>query len=175
MSSTNQNKKTNIKQRLKEEMYIYIIISLYIWICLSTILIYEVSINNAKNANMFLPISAALVKAIILGKFILIGKSLKIGSKINSSILLNKIILKSIAMLLVLMVLKSIEELVVGLSHGLSVPEIINEFLNHTLIQNIAPSAVMLLVLIPIIAFEEIDNVLGKGKLKHMLFNKNED
>jgi hypothetical protein len=122
------------------------------------------------NNVQFLPIGAAVVKALILGKFILIGKAIKVGVRIKPDSLLYRIAWKSLVMLLFLLVLTVIEELIVGLVHGQATSEIIAEFIDRPWLQNIAPSVVMLLVLIPMISFEEIDRVLGDGRLKRMLF-----
>ena len=77
-------------------------------------------------------------------------------------------------MLLLLLVFTMIEELIVGLVHGQETSEIIAEFIGRPWLQNIAPSVVMLLVLIPMISFEEIDHVLGDGSLKRMLFGRSD-
>ena len=120
----------------------------------------------------FLPIGTAVVKALILGKFILIGKAIKVGARIEPGGLLYKIAWKSLVMLLFLLVLTAIEELIVGLVHGQAISVIIAEFVDHPWLQNLAPSVLMLLVLIPMISFEEIDHVLGDGSLKRMLFGR---
>ena len=48
------------------------------------------------------------------------------------------------------------------------------EFLDRSWLQNIAPSVVMLLVLIPMITFEEVDHALGDGSLKRLLFGRSD-
>jgi hypothetical protein len=74
-------------------------------------------------------------------------------------------------MFLFLLILTAVEELIVGLVHGQAFTETIAEFTGRSWLQNLAPSVVMLLVLIPMISFEEIDRVLGDGSLKRMLFD----
>ena len=172
MSSENPRDKSNIKYRFIEEMRAYATISVYLWVCFSVLLLYETSVLRAENIP-FLPIGTAAVKALILGKFILIGKAIKVGGRIASGRLLYRIVWKSLAMLLFLFVLTGVEELVVGLVHGHALAETIAEFADRSWLQNLAPSVVMLLVLIPMISFEEIDRVLGDGSLKRMLFGRN--
>lgn len=174
MSSKNPRDKRNIKYRFMEEMRAYATISLYLWVCFSALLLYETAILRAEYVP-FLPVGTAAVKALILGKFILIGKAIKVGARIEPGSLLYRIVWKSLVMLLFLMVLTAIEELIVGLVHGQVIAEIIAEFIDRSWLQNIANSVVMLLVLIPMISFEEIDHVLGDGSLKRMLFGYSEN
>jgi len=169
MSSENPRDKSSIGRRFMEEMRAYATISLYLWVCFSALLLYKTAVLRADNVQ-FLPIGTAVVKALILGKFILIGKAIKVGVRIKPGSLLYRIVWKSLVMLLFLLVLTAIEELIVGLVHGQATSEIIAEFIDRPWLQNIAPSVVMLLVLIPMISFEEIDHVLGDGSLKRMLF-----
>ena len=169
--STNAN---SIGQRLKHEIREYLIISLYLWVCFSTLLFYESAILQAENVKLGLLGSAAF-KALILGKFILIGQAINIGGRINPGMLLQRIAWKSVAMLLLLSVFKMIEELVVGMTHGHSATQVITEFMARGWMQNIAPGVVMLLVLIPLIAYEELDKALGKGSLRRMLFERRQE
>lgn len=173
MRSEKPSYKSSIGHRFLEEMRAYATISMYLWVCFSALLLYETAVLRADNVQ-FLPIGTAAVKALILGKFILIGKAIKVGGRIMPGGLLYRIFWKSLAMLLFLLVLTAIEELIVGLIHGQSTSEIIAEFIDRSWLLNIARSVVMLLVLIPMISFEEIDHVLGDGSLKRMLFSRSE-
>jgi hypothetical protein len=135
-------------------------------------LLYETAVLRAEKIQ-FLPIGTAVVKALILGKFILIGKAVKVGERIESGRVVYRIFWKSLAMYLFLLVLTAVEELIVGFVHEQAFSETIGEFTERSWLQNLAPSAVMLLVLIPMISFEEIDCVFGNGSLKRMLFKRN--
>ena len=73
-----------------EEMRTYAIISLYLWVCFSALLLYKTAVLSADNVQL-LPIGTAVVKALILGKFMLIGKAIKVGARIESDGLLYKI------------------------------------------------------------------------------------
>jgi hypothetical protein len=65
-----------------------------------------------------------------------------------------------------------IEEMVVGLVHGHTVANTVDDLTARSWLELLAPSVVMLLVLIPMISFEEIDRDLGRGKLRRMLFGR---
>lgn len=163
----------NIKQRLKEEMVEYAIISAYLLVCFSTMLLYQNAMLS-KGGLSILPLSIAVIKALLLGKFILIGRAVGVGTRMQPKILLHRILWKSLAFLALLIVFTGIEELVVGLVHGHSVAQIVAEVTSNPMLKKIASSVLMLLVLIPLIAFEEIDRALGEGSLRRMLFGHSE-
>jgi len=173
LSSDSREGKGSIKQRLMAEMRTYLVISLYLWVCFSALLLYKAVVLGADNVQ-FLPIGTAAIKALIIGKFILIGKAMNIGEAVRHTVLLHRILWKSLATLLLLMVFTFLEELVGGLLHGESSGEIFVAMLDRSWLERLAPDAIMLLVLIPMIAFEEIDEKLGKGRLKRLLFDRSE-
>ena len=173
MSSENPIGKSSIRQRFLDELSAYAGISLYLWICFGALLLYKKAILSAEHMQ-FQAFGIAAVKALILGKFILISKAVKIGDRRTPDVLLLRIVWKSLGILLSLMVLTAIEELLVGLGHGRALSEITAEFMNRSLLQNLAPSIVMLIVLIPLILFEEVDRYLGKGSLKRMLLDRSD-
>jgi hypothetical protein len=74
--------------------------------------------------------------------------------------------------MILLVVFTVIEEMVLGLIHGHNIAYTIDELTARSWVELLAPSVVMLLVLIPMIAFEEIDRDLGRGKLRRMLFGR---
>lgn len=170
MSFEKLNKKPNIKHRLIEEVRAYAIISFYLWICFGALLLYKESVIQA-NAMKFLPFGTAAIKALVIGKFIMVGKALKVGVRTKIDTLLHRIAWKSLAILLLLLIFTLLEEWIVGLVHGHATHDILAELIDRSWLQNLAPSIVMILVLVPMISFEEIDITLGKGKLKRILFS----
>jgi len=163
--------KDGIVERFAKELREYLIISIYLWICFSVLLLYKTAVLQAEQVE-FVPLGIAVVKALIIGKFILIGKAVKAGSRFSSRVLLIRIMWKSLTFILLLIVLTLIEEIVMGLVHGHTVANTVDELRARSWLELLAPSVVMLLVLIPIISFEEIDRDLGKGKLRRMLFGR---
>jgi uncharacterized membrane protein YjfL (UPF0719 family) len=162
-----------IRQRLREELRAYAFISLYLWVCFGALLLYKNSILRADQLAL-LPLGSAAIKALILGKFILIGKAIKVGEKVRHAVLLHRILWKSLATLLLLMVFTSVEELAVGLAHGQAIAHTVDEMMDRSWVQWLAPDLVMLLVLIPMIAFEEIDIEMGKGSLLRVLLKRSQ-
>lgn len=161
--------KGSMVERFVKEMREYLIISFYLWICFSVLLLYKTAILRAEQVE-FLPLGIAALKALIIGKFILIGKAVKAGNRLSSRILLIRIMWKSVIFMLLLVLFTLIEELVVGWFHGHTAANTIGELSARSWLELFTPSVVMLLILIPMISFEEIDRDLGKGRLRRMLF-----
>jgi hypothetical protein len=163
--------KDSIGERFIKELREYLIVSIYLWICFGVLLLYKTAILRAEHVQ-FIPLGIAAVKALIIGKFILIGRAVKAGDRLSSSVLLIRIMWKSLAFMLLLVVFTLIEEMVMGLFHGHTVANTVDELTARSWPETFAPSLLMLLVLIPMISFEEIDRSLGKGRLRRMLFGR---
>jgi hypothetical protein len=162
-----------VRQRFKEEMRAYVIISFYLWICFSALLLYENSILRTNDLEL-LPLSGAAIKALILGKFILIGRVFKVGEWFRHEVVLYQILWKSLATMLLLLIFASVEDLLVGLVHGHAIADIMVEMMARSWVQWVAPSLIMLLVLIPFIAFEKVDASIGKGSLSRILLGRSQ-
>lgn len=152
--------------RLREELVKYGIVSGYLFISFSLLLIYEATATGGGRET--LPFGIALVKALVLGKFLLIGEALKVGSRANAHPLLHRVALKSLAFLVVLLVFKAIEELIVGLIHHKSVGAVIEEVVQRGWLENLAPVLVMLLILIPLVAISESYRQLGPARFREL-------
>ncbi len=163
----------SLKSRLAEELRRYLLVSLYLFICFGIILLYEASQSPAKEATL-LTIGAALIKALVMGKFLLIGEALQAGSRIDAPTLVHRIAWRTIGMLIVLVILKLIEELIIGLVHGAGVGEIAGELLRQPWIAVLGPVLLMLLILIPLMTVIELRRVLGTDGLKGLLLSREE-
>ena len=67
-----------------------------------------------------------------------------------------------------------VEDLLTGLVHGYAIADTMAEIMARSLVQWVAPNLVMLLVLIPLIAFEQIDSSMGKGSLSRILLGRSQ-
>ena len=118
----------------------------------------------------FTPWGIAIVKAFVLAKFMLIGRAMKIGERYTTQPLIWPTLHKSFAFLVLLVVLTIIEEVVVGLFHQQSVAASLGELTGAKLYETLAGYIIMLLVLIPYIAWGVLDEALGEGRLTRMFF-----
>lgn len=168
MSATSKESST-LSQRFWTEMRNYGLISAYLFICFAVLMVYRASLLD-RSLLPALPLLTALGKALIIGKFILIGEAVKVGSRVSANTLLHRIAWKSLLFLLMLIALTAVEELVVGWIHGETTAQVWVELSSKSVLDLLAPSLVMLMVLIPLISMTELNRALGPGKLKSVFF-----
>jgi hypothetical protein len=152
--------------RLKKELIKYSIVSGYFFISFSMLLLYEATVIGGSHEA--LPFTMALLKSLVLGKFLLIGEALNAGSLASGQPLLVRVAWKSLAFLVVLIVLKALEELILGWFHDKTVAAIVSEVLDHSWREALAPALIMLLVLIPLISISESYRQLGPAKFREL-------
>ena len=161
---TGDRGKSTLAERLRNELIKYGVVSGYLFVSFSLLLLYDSTANGGGQAT--LSITMALIKSLVLGKFLLIGEALHTGSRANAHPLLMRVLWKSLAFLVVLLVFKALEEFIVGWFHDKSLAEISNEVLDRSWLENLAPVLIMLLILIPLISVSESYRQLGPEKFK---------
>jgi hypothetical protein len=165
--------KSSIAHRLQEELLKYVMVSGYLFISLSLLLLYKSTVTGGEHEG--LPFSLALVKALVMGKFLLIGGALKAGSLAEALPLLHRVAWKSLAFLGVLLIFTALEELIVGWFHNESVTQVLNETLKHSWLENLVPVLVMLLILIPLVCISETYRQLGPERFKQLWLARRHD
>ena len=171
--SKSSSEQSDLRTRASEELKRYAIISAYLFVCFSVVMLYDTSQSPARQAS-WAALAVALGKALVVGKFILIGEALKPGTRLGAPTLLHRVAWRSLGLLVVLILLKLIEELVIGLVHGKTVAMIAGELGGQSWLTLLGPVLLMLLVLIPLVTATEIDRALGDGGLKKLLVDRRE-
>jgi hypothetical protein len=155
-------------ERARHELIAYLAVSGYLLVWFSAVLFYKSTILRTVGIE-FAPFALAAVKALILGKFILILEALKIGEKgQRGSLLIVDILKKALLFTLALFVLTILEELIVGHFHGRKAAEVLSEIGGGSALQALALAILMLLVLLPYLAFRRLALVFGD--LPELLF-----
>jgi hypothetical protein len=163
------NYAATIADRLKRELREYAVLSAYLYVCFGAIILYKTAILGGAGIS-FTPFGLAAVKALILGKFILLGQAVRLGDRYDRRRIVYVIAYKALLYLLLLIVLSVLEEAVVGLIHGQTIAASLAEHLAGRLPQILATSLIMLLVLVPYLASNEVNAALGEGRLWALLF-----
>jgi hypothetical protein len=161
----------SVKERAAEELRKYAVVTAYLFVCFSAILMYKAAILEAEGV-AFAPIGTALVKALILGKFILIGEALQIGTRFGRGVVLAAIVRKTLLFAVLLVALTVLEELVVGWIHHRTAMATFGELFGQGLPERLASILLVLLVLLPLIAVREISRAAGPGGLRQRLFQQ---
>jgi hypothetical protein len=164
----NESTEPTIGQRAREELRKYAMVSVYLWICFAVITLYKASVLEEEGIS-WAPLGFAVVQALVIGKFILIGDALKAGHRSTGHPLLHRIAWRSLAMLVVLIVFKILEEIIVALIHGTSLAALLEEIAGRPLWVTLAPVLLMLLILVPMITATEIQRSVGAERFREML------
>jgi hypothetical protein len=159
-----------IGHRLMEELRRYLLVSAYLFVCFGAILLYKSTIL-AEVGQHFVPLSAAAVKALILGKFLLIGEMAGVGSRFGSDEFLPRVARQSLLLLLVLAALTAVEEFVVALIHGRTAGEAASSLSELLRPEVFASMLLMLLILVPLVVVTELRRRLGPGGLRRLVLD----
>jgi hypothetical protein len=100
----------------------------------------------------------------------LVGRAMKIGERHGDQPLIWPMLHKTVAFLLLLIVLTILEEVVVGLLHQQPVAASLGELFGAKLDETLAGIVILLLVLIPYFAMRSLTDALGEGRLVRMFF-----
>lgn len=157
-----------MRHRATEELKEFLILSLYLYVCLGAIIIMKSAILNSVGVE-FDAWGIAAVKALLLAKFMLIGKALHLGEKKNKP-LVWPTLYQSLLTLLLLIVLTTLEEILVGAIHHRMVRESLTHVAGDRLDMVLATFLIMFLILVPYFAFRNLGEVLGPGVLARLFF-----
>jgi hypothetical protein len=82
-----------IASKLKTDLRQFAILAIYLYICLSAIILYKVTIVGG-SGNGFWPFGLPALKALLLAKFIMLGHAFKLGGRYDERRLIVVIITK---------------------------------------------------------------------------------
>jgi hypothetical protein len=157
-----------LRERAVDELRLYAIVSGYLYLCFAALLFFEATLQPDAGVPLA-PHGFAAIKALVVGKFLLIGRAVGAGTRLPAVTVAGRIGLRTLGLLVILAVLTLLEEMIVGAMHGRAVGSTVAEVFGHPRYSFFAKCAVMTLVLLPMVAFEELDRALGKGVLRRTL------
>jgi hypothetical protein len=161
--------KSTLQQRAMHELKEFAILAVYLYITLGAVVLMKTAVLHSQGI-AFAPWGIAVVKALVLAKFMLLGNAMKIGRRNTTLPLIWPTLHKAFAFLVLLIIMTTIEEAVVGLFHHQSIAASLGELFGPRLEETIAGFLIMLLVLIPFFAFRVLSEALGEGRLERMFF-----
>ena len=156
------------RERLREEVREFVFIFLYLWVCFGTVMIYKAAVLRDVGIDA-LPLGVAALKAAILGKFLLLGQHTRLDRRDQTAPLWHAIVRKVAVFFVLLVVLTVVEYLIEAWHRGHGIPHTVAEFTGVGLAEVLARAVLLLLVLIPYIAFREIDAAIGHGRIWRLI------
>jgi hypothetical protein len=162
--------KPSLKERATHELRQYLIISAYLAVLFGSVAIYtNLLIRHHGIEDSPLTLTFILIKALVLGKVILVGEMVRLGRRVERLPLYQSIVVKSLLFGLLIFLFHIIEEFVRSIFNREGTSAVLHESTLETLA---ARSIVVIVALIPLFAYREIDRVLGESRLRAMLFKR---
>ena len=103
-----------------------VFISLYLYITIGAVILVKTAVLRTEGIE-FTPWGIAIVKAVLLAKFMLLGEAMRIGGRSTTGPLIWPTLQKAFVLLVLLVIMTTIEEAVVGLFHGHSIAASLGE------------------------------------------------
>ena len=161
--------KPSLGHRAIEEVKEMLALTAYLYVCLGSLMLLKSAILRDAGIN-FTIWGIAIVKALVLAKFMLLGNAANIGKRHKDKPLIWPTLYMSLMFLILLLVLTTIEELLVGAIHGRSLGDSLAHVVGPSLYVGLATCFVMFLILVPYCAFKSLGDVLGDQYLVRLFF-----
>ncbi len=160
---------TPLREKAAEEFKALAALSLYLYICLGAVVLFKSTVLRGAGIDYAIW-GIAAVKAVVLAKFMLLGRMLHVGKRFRDKPLIWPTLYQALAFLVVLLILTTLEELIVGVIHRRAVTDSLSDVVGPTFSQGIAVCLIMLLILVPYSAFTCLGDTLGERELFRLFF-----
>jgi hypothetical protein len=171
MKANESDTRRSLKERALEELKLYWIITLYLWMFLGLFTVYR-RLVVAEIGSDYLHYGIALIEALVIAKVVLIGRLFGFSRRFDNHALIVPVLYKSVLFGLLVMLFGVVEHLVAGWIHHKGLLGGLRE-LAAIGPDELAARALMLIVaFVPFFAFWELGRVLGMERLASMFFRK---
>jgi len=157
------------REKAVEEFKALAALTAYLYVCLGALILFKSALLREAGIDYAIW-GVALVKALVLAKFMLLGRMLHVGKRYRDKPLIWPTLYHALIFLVLLLVLTTIEELVVGLIHRRALADSLTHIVGPTFFQGLAVCLIMFLILIPYSAFTCLGDVLGEREVFRLFF-----
>lgn len=171
MDGAEADKPRGLKERALEELKVYWIITLYLWLFLGFFTVYR-RLILAETGITYLHYGVALVEALVIAKVVLIGRIFGFSRRFEDRALIAPVIYKSVVFGLLVMLFGVVEHLVEGWIHKQDLLGGLGEIASVGGYELAARALMLIVAFVPFFAFAELGRVLGMKKLAAMFFSK---
>jgi hypothetical protein len=158
-----------IKQIAFQQLKEFLVIALYLWVVFGLLVMFK-SVVLEEHHIPFAYHGFAFFNALALAKVMLTAKDLHMGERFDEAPLIYPTLLKSALFTVVLACFKILEEAAVGLYHGKSFQQSVNDLGGGTLNGILVLTLLLFAMLIPFVGYGELKRILGEGKLERLFF-----
>lgn len=161
--------RASLAHKAAEEFKAMLGLAAYLYVGLGALLLERTAVLHAEGVG-YAAWGGAVVKALVLAKFMLIGHALRLGERYRHKPLIWPTLHMGLMFLILLLVLTTLEETVVGLIKHRPLAESLTHIAGPTIFEVIGNLLLMFLILLPYCAFRSLGTVLGGGVLHRMFF-----
>jgi hypothetical protein len=170
MSGDESGKARSFKERALEELKVYWIITLYLWLFLGLFTVYR-RLVVAETGTVYLHYGIALIEAMVIAKVVLIGRMFGFSRRFEERALIVPVLYKSALFGLLVMLFGVVEHLVTGWIHKQGLLGGLREMASVGVYELAARALMLIVAFVPFFAFAELGRVLGMKKLAAMFFS----
>lgn len=171
MDAAQPGKTRGLKERALEELKVYWITTLYLWLFLGLFTVYR-RLVVAETGATYLHYGIALIEALIIAKVVLIGRMFGFTRRFEDRALVVPVIYKSILFGLLVMLFGVVEHLVDGWIHKQGLLSGLHQIASVGAYELGARALMLIVAFVPFFAFAELGRVLGMHKLSAMFFGR---
>lgn len=165
-----ESKSASLKERAIEELKLYWVIAIYLWILLGSFTVYR-RLVLAETGDPYLHYGIAIVEALVIAKVVLIGKMFGFSRRFEDRALIVPVLYKALLFGILVLLFGVLENLVKGWFHGRGLWGGLRD-IRDVGADELGARVVMLIVaFVPFFAFSEIGRVLGAHKLAAMFLS----
>ncbi|MBE2245426.1 MAG: hypothetical protein IAE86_21940 [Burkholderiaceae bacterium] len=159
----------SLKQRALDELKVFWVITLYLWLFLGCFTVYR-RLILAETGTAYLHYGLALVEAMIIAKVVLLGRMFGFSRRFEDRALIVPVVYKSLLFGLLVLLFGVLEHLVGGWLHRQGLLAGLREIAAAGTYELAARTLMMMVAFVPFFAFTELGRVLGMGRLAAMFF-----
>ena len=171
MSGQTQGKAAAIRSKFIEEFKVMAALAAYLYVCFLAIFLFKSAVmREAGTHHAIWTWGLAAIKALLLAKFMLLGRMLHVGVRFRDKPLIWPTLYHALVFLIVLLILTTLEELIVGFIHGRAVADSLNHVVGPIFFEGLAVCLIMFLILVPYSAFTCLSDVVGERETIRLFF-----
>jgi hypothetical protein len=169
MSEQTQGRGAAIRSKFIEEFKAMAALAAYLYICFGAILLFKSAVLREAGIHQEIW-GLAAIKALLLAKFMLLGRMLHVGKRFRDKPLIWPTLYHALTFLIVLLILTTLEELIVGFIHGRAAADSLNHVVGPIFFEGLAVCLIMFLILVPYSAFTSLSDVVGERETVRLFF-----
>jgi hypothetical protein len=160
-----------LKQRAAHELRLFRNITIYLVLLLGSFTLYR-RLTYAELGISYLAYGFKLVEAMVIAKVILVGEALGLGRRYEQRRLVVSVAVKTILFTLLILAFNVLEHAIEARVHGVPWGRAFLSVAGKGVDEILARTLVLVVALVPLIAFLELGRALGPGRLSALFLSR---